>query len=407
MLKPELLVCPQNLLSHYIRCLEVCRVVRNDFNIRFLSSSTYKHLVDEYDFHSIEWESDSIHRIINEVSNFDFSWINYSDQKISIEKFIELFKTCKPDFVMGDAIPELKIATESAKIPFIAIMNAYMSRYYTDIRPLPHHHKAQKYSKYFSPGAWNSFIRLAEKIALTYYHKPLAKIRREYKLNKTQNLLDEFSGDITLICDNMILFPLKKIIPGYHVIGPLFYRSHRKDSELKQWLEVRLFRPTLFVSMGSSSREWNVEIFKNSFFSEYNIIIAGVKDILNEDHIFARPFINVNEIIKNISLFICHGGNGTIYQALYHAIPVIIIPSIFEHEWNAYRIKKLNLGSIYYKNEPQEKLYDLVIKHICEGQTTELKNISAVLQSENFEKQVYSAFNCTSKMLQNSKVISK
>lgn len=56
---------------------------------------------------------------------------------------------------------------------------------------------------------------------------------------------------------------------------------------------------------------------------------------------------------------VCHAGNGTIYQALMRGIPMVLIPSFFEQEWNAHRIVKLQLGEIH---RPEAGIEDFVIK---------------------------------------------
>ena len=41
---------------------------------------------------------------------------------------------------------------------------------------------------------------------------------------------------------------------------------------------------------------------------------------------------------------ICHGGNGTIYNALANKIPVLCLPSHPEQHWNVQRVLKLGYG---------------------------------------------------------------
>jgi UDP:flavonoid glycosyltransferase YjiC (YdhE family) len=43
-------------------------------------------------------------------------------------------------------------------------------------------------------------------------------------------------------------------------------------------------------------------------------------------------------------LVICHGGNGTIYQALQHGKPVIGIPTLADQKFNMRRVEALGLG---------------------------------------------------------------
>jgi UDP:flavonoid glycosyltransferase YjiC (YdhE family) len=53
------------------------------------------------------------------------------------------------------------------------------------------------------------------------------------------------------------------------------------------------------------------------------------------------PGIRIMEICH---LVICHGGNGTIYQALSKGVPVIGIPTMHDQEINMDRIVDLEMG---------------------------------------------------------------
>ena len=67
---------------------------------------------------------------------------------------------------------------------------------------------------------------------------------------------------------------------------------------------------------------------------------------MNRPNTLSKSFINHTAILDMIDIVICHGGNGTIYQALSHGIPVICITNNFEQEWNSQRIEELELGTL-------------------------------------------------------------
>ena len=82
-------------------------------------------------------------------------------------------------------------------------------------------------------------------------------------------------------------------------------------------------------------------------YAKYNIVAVGkVDNSLNETHIKKAPYVNFSELLPVVDLVICHGGNGTIYNALKHKIPVLSGPSHPEQYWNARRIQKLGFGEI-------------------------------------------------------------
>jgi UDP:flavonoid glycosyltransferase YjiC (YdhE family) len=50
--------------------------------------------------------------------------------------------------------------------------------------------------------------------------------------------------------------------------------------------------------------------------------------------------------MKQCDLVVCHGGNGTIYQALQHGKPVIGIPTVPDQQFNMRRVESLGIGKM-------------------------------------------------------------
>ena len=60
--------------------------------------------------------------------------------------------------------------------------------------------------------------------------------------------------------------------------------------------------------------------------------------------IYIESFIDGDLVMQESDLVICHGGNGTIYQALLHGKPIIGIPTIPDQKFNMRRVKSLGFG---------------------------------------------------------------
>jgi UDP:flavonoid glycosyltransferase YjiC (YdhE family) len=66
--------------------------------------------------------------------------------------------------------------------------------------------------------------------------------------------------------------------------------------------------------------------------------------------------------MQECDVVVCHGGNGTIYQALQHGKPIVGIPTIPDQEFNMRRVKALGVGETLALKELQrspEKLFEL------------------------------------------------
>jgi len=70
--------------------------------------------------------------------------------------------------------------------------------------------------------------------------------------------------------------------------------------------------------------------------------------------------LNHTRIMTKIDIVICHGGNGTAYQALSHGIPLLFFSGNFEQEWNIQRIVELGLGARLHESFDAAKVREIV-----------------------------------------------
>jgi UDP:flavonoid glycosyltransferase YjiC (YdhE family) len=117
----------------------------------------------------------------------------------------------------------------------------------------------------------------------------------------------------------------------------------------------------MLVSMGSTG-SWEKIVFLNDpIFERFKIIASGDGcSTLRGPNIISRPFLNNVAIMDKIDVLICHGGNGTLYQALSHGVPALCITSNFEQEWNVQRIEELGLGASINDISDAKEIYKLI-----------------------------------------------
>ena len=95
--------------------------------------------------------------------------------------------------------------------------------------------------------------------------------------------------------------------------------------------------------------------------------VTGIETV--EDNIFIESFIDGDMVMEECDLVICHGGNGTIYQALQHGKPIIGIPTIPDQKFNMRRVEALGIGRMLswkeFSNNPGSllKLIKSIIKN--------------------------------------------
>ena len=63
-----------------------------------------------------------------------------------------------------------------------------------------------------------------------------------------------------------------------------------------------------------------------------------------EGSVYIEEMMDGDMVMEACDLVVCHGGNGTIYQALRHGRPIIGIPTIPDQAFNMRRVEALGVG---------------------------------------------------------------
>ncbi len=96
-----------------------------------------------------------------------------------------------------------------------------------------------------------------------------------------------------------------------------------------------------------------------------------------DEKVYIEAFIDGDLVMENCNLVVCHGGNGTIYQALQHGKPVIGIPTIPDQKFNMRRVESLGVGRMLpwkeFATNPQS-LYKLIWR-VIEDESLQLNAI--------------------------------
>lgn len=356
MKKKKILIFPFDLAAHYLRCLMLAEKIRNDFDIFFCHSDRYADFLNQKGFPVFHSKNFNAEKTLEDIRHFSFNWLNADDINKILSDQTEVIKKLKPDAVIGDVMPTLKIAAEVTGCLYITLGNIYMSNYYALQRPVPTSHPSFHYSKYLSPGIFNAIAVFAEKIMFRRIHKPFQRIRKNLQLKPVRDYLSEMEGDLNLLCDSEWLFPAKPLPPHYHITGPMFYEGDEHEDEIRKWLDCRN-KLNVLVNMGSSGKSAFLEKMNFAEFDQFSFVIAGtIHQRGAKSNCYYKPFINNTALLDKIDLVICHGGNGTIYQSLSFGVPLLCLPSLFEQEYNTARIQALHLGGVLPHNVSEKEL---------------------------------------------------
>ena len=248
--KPLLLIFPFELLSHYLRCLEIAKPLSAYFNIKIAHSPGFSAFIEDAGFETFPYDHIDSGTVMECARNFDFAWISEDVLLPLFEQQVKCIKAIAPKVVLGDFSPTLKMAAERTGVKHLCLINGYMSRYYAFVRGLSRRHPAYHYREKIPEKIFDGITAFAETLSFRKVHTPFKKIRSAYGLKKVSNYLGEFEGDLTWICDLEPLFPQKKLPESFSFISPLFHKSGLASEYLVKELDRR--KKTILVTMGST-----------------------------------------------------------------------------------------------------------------------------------------------------------
>jgi UDP:flavonoid glycosyltransferase YjiC (YdhE family) len=342
--KPVALFFPFDLLSHYLRCLQLAEAIRGDYDCVFLHSDSYGGFVEGQGFRQAAGRKLCAAEVVRQSKDFRFDWLENTALEAVFRSQCALIRRFRPALVVGDTSHTLKMAASHTGTPFVAVLNGYLSRYYAVRRPMPSAHPLVRHTG-LPPSCFAPFVPLGERIVFRQIHRPFRQLREKYRLPRLESFEQELEGDLTCIADSPLLFPLKPLPPSHAVIGPLYHSGERREPALEHFLDTA--KPTVIVAMGSTGALERVSWLNERRFAAFNVVVAGgTPDQFPASHIHAAPFLNLTAVLPSAALVICHGGNGTLNQALAQGVPVLCLPEFFEQEWNAHRIQELGYGRI-------------------------------------------------------------
>ena len=340
---PAVLFFPFELLSHYLRCLHLAAAIRTRCAVYFLHSDRYTDLVSQAGFETFPGETINADEVMAAARRFNFSWLELHTLERVFHSQVDWIQRLEPVAALGDTAPTLSMAAEATRVPHVSLMNAYMTKYYQCGRRIPSVHPAARFQDRLPARVFEFMVRVGEGLAFRQVHRPFKELRRRNGLSSRRMYLDELEGEYNLICDVPWLFPQASLPANYRYIGPLYYQGEEPEEEIRDFLDNG--RPSLLVSMGSSGDFSRVAFLNHVAFGDFNVVVAGnSRGVLQGGHMVEKPFLNSCAIMDRIDLVLCHGGNGTIYQALASGVPVLCVPTLFEQEWNVQGLVRSELG---------------------------------------------------------------
>lgn len=333
-------------LAHVSRLLEIAKVLRaRGHEVLFAGHGKYLQVAGWDGFATRELPYISVERVVHAVRTQRL-WELYREDEL--ETFIAaeraLYAEFRPDRVLIDNRPSARTSAELAGIPSAAVLNVHMSNY----RAIPFFSYVQRAGGLPIPGL-SLADRLENAIEREVYDRlvmgGLNRLRRRMRLPRLYAYAHE-EGDLSFLADVPEFNPVTRLPPHARYIGPLTWRNTLPPPTCLDRLEAG--RPTAYFSLGSEGLEELVgELGPLTERGVQVVVAAGAADLSRmtaPPGVYLEQYVNTEALLPRCDLVCCHGGNGTLYQALAHGLPCVVVATHAEQHYGGKRIRQLGLG---------------------------------------------------------------
>lgn len=291
----------------------------------------------------------------------------YQSDIITIKNEVKMLKDNDVKLIVTGFHYNSNVSARKANIPLVYIVSGAI---------IPPYFKQKLAS--FPDNYENLFSRFYPKFSknfLTNYFflnckwsvKEFNRLARAFNTHRINHFLDLFSGDYTLVAEDIAFLNLKPTaeFPTENFVGPILPETMSlKEDFIDDTVKRHLEKPekSVLVSLGSSgTKELFFKILYALEKTDFNVI-AIYTTILNKneipffkDNILPVQFVpSIKKVMGSVDFVIIHGGRGTVYTAAYTGKPVIGIPMQIEQQCNidnlvrhgtAIRLSKRNLST--------------------------------------------------------------
>ncbi len=351
-------------LAHVSRQLEIAKVLRGrGHDVTLGGHGKYLQMAEMDGFPTRALPYISLDRVIRTIRSQRL-WELYPEAELAsyIDSELALYAELKPDLVLLDNRVTGRTSAEISGIRTVASLNVHMSNY----RLIP----------FFSPANIPAFAgvpgvtvldKIENAIEVWIYDRLVMKglnaIRSRLGLRRLYAYEHE-EGDLSLLVDLPEFNPVSRLPPHASYIGPLTWHNNLPQPACLEQLHPD--KPTLYLSLGSDSLEELVEHLGVLTNEGLQVVVATggapiSRSLQVPNGIFLEDYVNTDQLLPHCDLVCCHGGNGTLYQALFHGLPSVVVSTHQEQAYGGKRIERLGLGrTISLKALKQKGLDHLV-----------------------------------------------
>ena len=338
--RKRILFIPTLGFAHVTRSLVLAKELSSEFDVMIAMSHQFLSLAEEL----------GVDTRLVDLEVVDYDKFSRGEPMFDSEEIIERFATTygavmdefKPDVVVSSMPIAVRIPIRARRIPHITIFDACNHPQFS----LSDEQTEEKLRDKIKQGGemLNRFNAVAKRL----------------KAPEEESLRMFFVADLNILPDLPSLFPIRELPCSFVYMGPVTWKG--ADKPLDATIEIDSDKPLVYVSMGSSGNSKHMkEIAERLHGSQFQVVITTGGVIKADDMksyerpgFYVRDYLAGDKVIaaSKQTIVICHGGVGTVYQALEHkARGLLIMPAHWQHRRIGNRLAEMGLGRLLTDND--------------------------------------------------------
>lgn len=339
-IEKRILFLPTLGFAHVTRTLVLAKELASEFEVKIAISRQFLSLAEEMQIDT---------RLVD-LPVADYDKFSRAESVFDTEEKVELFAATygavmdefKPDGVVSSMPMAARIPIRARRTPHVTIFDACNH---------PQFHLLDELTEEQERGR---IERAGEMLGR------FNAVAKRMNAPEEKSLRVFFIADLNVLPDLPSLFPIRELPRSFVYMGPVTWKGAGK--QLDPTVVIDANKPLVYVTMGSSgNREHMKTIAERLRASQFQVVITtggmfdaqGMKSY-ERPGFYVRDFLPGDKVIASSkqTTVICHGGIGSVYQALEHnARGIIVIPAHRQHRRIGNRLAEIRLGKLVIDSE--------------------------------------------------------